>query len=134
MVCSTYRKIKGGCSSHQIRNEVVEELLLDGIQTVTVYARDCEAKFIELVTKKSRQSLTKVCVKQTRIEQAQAASRKLDEIIQKLYEDNIEGKISDERFTKMTANYEEEQHTLSDRVNELKRLIDSRGKESAHQC
>lgn len=48
-----------------------------------------------------------------------------NEIIQRLYEDNIEGKISDERFAKMSANYEEEQRTLSDRVNELKRLIDS---------
>lgn len=51
----------------------------------------------------------------------QAAS----EAIQRLYEDNIEGKISDERFAKMSANYEEEQHTLRNRVNELKRLIDS---------
>jgi len=59
------------------------------------------------------------------LEQAQNRIRKLDEIIQRLYEDNIEGKISDERFAKMSANYEEEQRTLSDRVKELKRLIDS---------
>ena len=37
------------------------------------------------------------------LEQAQTRSRKLDEIIQRLYEDNIEGKISDERFAKMSA-------------------------------
>lgn len=131
MVCSTYRKIKGGCSSHQIRNEVIEELLLDGIQTVTAYARDYETEFIELVTKKSQAELDRSLKDGKReLEQAQSRIRKLDEIIQRLYEDNIEGKISDERFAKMSANYEEEQRTLGDRVNELKRLIESE-KESA---
>jgi len=126
MVCSTYRKIKGGCSSHQIRNEVIEELLLDGIQTVTAYAREHEAEFVELVTKKSQAELERNLKDGKReLEQAQNRIRKLDEIIQRLYEDNIEGKISDERFAKMSANYEEEQRTLSDRVKELKRLIDS---------
>ena len=50
---------------------------------------------------------------------------KLVEIIQRLYEENIEGKLSDERFVKMSANYEEEQRTRGDRLDELKRLIDS---------
>ena len=48
---------------------------------------------------------------------------KLDEIIQRLYEDNLEGKISDERFVKMTASYEAEQHTLEQRVAELRTAI-----------
>jgi len=124
MVCSTYRKIKGGCSSHQIRNEVLEALLLDGIQTVTVFAREHEADFVELVTKKSQAELDKSLRDGKReLEQAQIRIRKLDEIIQRLYEDNIEGKISDERFAKMSASYEEEQHTLESRVAELKKLI-----------
>lgn len=54
MVCSTNRKIKGGCSSHQIRNEVIEQLLLDGIQNVTAYARAHEDEFVEMITKKSQ--------------------------------------------------------------------------------
>lgn len=55
----------------------------------------------------------------------QARIKKLDEIIQKLYEDNIEGKISDERFAKMSANYEAEQQTLESRTQELKEIINS---------
>jgi hypothetical protein len=39
-VCTTYRKIKGGCSSHQIRNVDAEELLLDGIHREMAFARD----------------------------------------------------------------------------------------------
>jgi site-specific DNA recombinase len=130
-VCATYRKIKGGCSSHQIRNAVVEELLLDGIRRVTAFARDCEDEFVEMVTKKTRSELDKSMRDSRReLEQAQARIAKLDEIIQKLYEDNIEGKISDERFTKMTANYEAEQQTLEKRVTELKSIM-TEEKESA---
>ena len=58
-MCATYRKIKGGCSSHQIRNVVVEELLLDGIRRVTSFAREYEDEFVELVTKKTRTALDK---------------------------------------------------------------------------
>lgn len=119
-VCATYRKIKGGCNSHQIRNVVVEELLLDGIRQVTAFARDHEDDFVEMVTKKTRIELDKSLRDDKReLEQSQARISKLDEIIQRLYEDNIEGKISDERFTKMTASYETEQHTLESRVAEL---------------
>ncbi len=52
-VCATYRKVKGGCSSHQIRNVAVEDILLNGIRTITAYAREHEAEFVEMVTKKN---------------------------------------------------------------------------------
>ena len=130
-MCATYRKIKGGCSSHQIRNVVVEELLLDGIRRVTAFARDHEDEFVELVTKKTRIDLDRSMREGKReFEQSQARINKLDDIILRLYEDNIEGKISDERFTKMTANYEAEQYTLECRVAELKSTMTAE-KESA---
>ncbi|MGE5493772.1 MAG: DUF4368 domain-containing protein [Burkholderiales bacterium] len=123
-VCATYRKIKGGCSSHQIRNVVVEELLLDGIRSVTAFAKNYEQEFVELVTKKTRTELDKSLRDSKReLEQSQSRIKKLDEIMQKLYEDNIEGKISDKRFAKMSANYETEQHTLENRVAELKSIM-----------
>ena len=130
-VCATYRKIKGGCSSHQIRNVVVEELLFDGIRRVTAFARDHENEFVEMVTKKTRTELDKSKRDGKReLEQSQARISKLDDIIQRLYEDNIEGKISDERFAKMTVNYEAEQHTLESRVAELQTIM-TEEKESA---
>ena len=95
-VCATYRKVKGGCSSHQIRNVVVEDLLLDGIRNITAYAREHEAEFVKMVTKQKRAEVDRSLRDGKReLEQAQARIRKLDEIIQRLYEDNVEGKISD---------------------------------------
>lgn len=52
-VCATYRKVKGGCSSHQIRNVVVEQLLLQDLQRVTEFARDHEEDFIDHAKEKS---------------------------------------------------------------------------------
>ena len=123
-VCATYRKVKGGCSSHQIRNVVVEELLLDGIRNITAFARDHEDEFVQMVTDKTRAEVNRSLRDDKReLEQAQVRAGKLDDIIQRLYEDNLDGKISDERFAKMTTSYEDEQKTLESRIRELKAAI-----------
>ena len=130
-VCATYRKIKGGCDSHQIRNVVIEEALLDDIRRITAFAKDHETEFIEMVTKKTRTALDRsLRDNKCELEQATQRIRKLDDIIQRLYEDNLEGKISDDRFAKMTANYETEQNALERRVAELRAAI-SAEKETA---
>ena len=123
-VCATYRKVKGGCSSHQIRNVVVEELLLDGIRNITAFARDHEDEFVQMVTDKTRAEVNRSLRDDKReLEQAQVRAGKLDDIIQRLYEDNLDGKISDERFAKMTTSYEDEQKMLESRIRELKATI-----------
>lgn len=132
-VCATYRKIKGGCSSHQIRNVVVEELLLDGIRKITAFARDHGDEFVQMVTDKTRAEVNRSLRDDRReLEQAQTRAGKLDGIIQKLYEDNIDGKISDERFSKMSANYEEEQKTLESQIKELKAAINAEAENAAN--
>ena len=89
---------------------------------MTAYASDHEADFVELITKKSQAELDRSLRDGKReLEQAQARIHRLDEIIQRLYEDNVEGKIPDERFVKMSASYEEEQKGLESRVSELKK-------------
>ena len=93
---------------------------------MTAFAREHEDEFVDMVTKKKRTEVDRSLRDGKReMEQAQARIRKLDEIIQHLYEDNLEGKISDERFVKLSENYENEQKTLEARVTELRRLIAS---------
>ena len=111
-------------TDYRYHNEVIEQILLDQLQTLTTYAREHEADFVELITKKSQAELDRSLRDGKReLEQAQTCIRKLDEIIQRLYEDNVEGKICDERFAKMSTSYEEEQKSLESRVAELKKLI-----------
>ncbi|MDD6514873.1 MAG: recombinase family protein [bacterium] len=127
MVCATYRKKgKSVCPSHQIRNSVIEQLLLEDLQRVTAYARNHEDEFLRLVTRNSEKALDRElrdCRKE--YEQAKARIAKLDTLIQRIYEDNVEGKISDERFAKLSANYETEQAQLQGRVEELQRFFDN---------
>ena len=85
-----------------------------------------EDEFGELITKKSRAEGDRSLRDGKReLEKSQVRINKLGEIIQRLYEDNIEGKISDECFTKMSENYEVEQTTLECRVTELREMIAS---------
>lgn len=132
-VCATYRKVKGGCTSHQIRNVVVENALLLSIRRICSYASEHEEEFVQMITKKTQDELNKSLRDSKReLEQSQTRIRKLDDIIQHLYEDNIEGKISDERFVTMSASYEAEQQTLRNRVSELKSLIASEKENSSN--
>ena len=61
--------------------------------------------------------------KRRELDKAQKRIREIDSIIQKLYEDNLDGKISDERFARMTATYEQEQKELEARVLNLPDII-----------
>lgn len=123
-VCSTYRKRKGICTSHQIRSAVVEKLLLESIREITGLAHEREDEFVRLVMKKSRAASDR-SLRENRRELEQAHSRidRLDGIIQRLYEDNLEGRISDERFARMSVSYETEQRALETRAAELRTLL-----------
>ena len=123
-VCATYRKQKGKCTSHQIRNVQVEQILLAEINRMLEFVRERESEFVELLTKKNEKDLSRQLRDSTReLEQAMQRITKLDSIIQRLYEDNLDGKISDERFFKMTATYEQEQKDLEGRVATLREII-----------
>ena len=124
-VCATYRKNKGGCSSHQIHNVQVEEILLRELKRITTFAREREDEFVSLVTQQNEKELNRQLRESSaELNRAEERIRQLDTIITKLYEDNISGKISDERFAKMSASYETEQKGLESRVSILRSFID----------
>lgn len=102
----------------------MEKILLQSIRQMTDYAREHESEFVEMVVNKSQAEINKSqCSNRREIDQANKRMTKLDTIIQKLYEDNVEGKISDEHFMKMSASYEEEQKALKNRIAELENEI-----------
>jgi DNA invertase Pin-like site-specific DNA recombinase len=124
-VCATYRKVKGGCSSHQIRNVVVEQLVKEDLRKVLAFAKEREAEFIRIVTNNSEKELAKeLRLNQKEYEQSRVRISAIDKIIQKLYEDKVLGNISEERFHKMSADYETEQKTLETRTSVLKKALD----------
>lgn len=89
-VCSSYRNVRGGYTNHFIRNVAIEKILLDSLRDVTAYVKDHEDEFVEMVAKKSKAEVEKTLHDTKKeLEQAQSRICKLDNIIQKLYEDNI---------------------------------------------
>ena len=104
---------------------VIEEFLLSGIREITAYVRGHENEFVEMITKKSKAETDRGLREAKReLDQSLTRIRKLDDIIQKLYEDNVDGKISDERFMKLSETYENEQTELTDRIKELQDYIE----------
>ena len=122
--CASYRKGQGLCSPHQIHNVQVEEILLRQLKSITAYARSHETEFVELVTKQNENELNRLMRNSNKeLVQAKERIKKLDSIMQRLYEDNLDGKISDDRFSRMSATYETEQKQLETRVSELETAI-----------
>ena len=125
-VCGTYKRRRGECSAHYIRSTVLETLVLDNLQKVIAYVRDYENDFVQQVTEnKAAEQMQMLSVSKRQMEQQMRRIAEIDNIIKRLYEDNLNGKLSDSRFSKMSADYEQEQRTLENSNAELKCMVDT---------
>ena len=98
---------------HYIRNVVVERIVLENLKEVIRYVSNYEDEFVRMVMDADvRQKNRELAQKKKRLAELQKRIGELDTIFQRIYEDNIVGKLSDERFMKMSKGYEEEQRTL----------------------
>jgi len=132
-ICSRYRKHMGEeqCTPHSIKEVVLDEIILEEIRKATYYERAKTKEFVEFINKKSSsENRRELTAKTNELGKLEKRNTELNALFKRLYEDNLEGKITDERFAKMTANYEAEQHTLELSVAELRTAI-SAEKETA---
>ena len=124
--CSSYRKQrKRTCTSHQITVKAVEALLLKDLRMTIRFAKSQKQTFLQILQnnadEKDKQEL-KESLKE--LSTAEERIKALDKIIQNLYEDKVAGKISEERYVKLSDTYETEQAALTERVKTLKTEID----------
>ena len=112
--CSNYKGNRGTCqSTHYIRVDFLEQVVLGEIRRLTKFASRYEDAFVKAVIGYSQQAATtQKQLKQKELNGLLARDREIDSIIEHLYEDNIAGKLSDERFMKMSKKYEQEQSEL----------------------
>lgn len=108
--CSSYRKNSDICSAHYIREKVVEQLVLESMQRimldVQVFEKEFARKQMVCYTEDKKKQLA---AKRRELERAQKRITEIDVLIQKIYEDNASGKLSDERYMTLSTSYEEEQ-------------------------
>lgn len=124
--CSNYRGNRGTCSStHYIRVDFLEQVVLGEIKRLTKYAVHYENQFLEAVMGSSQKSAeAEHKRKQKELAAAQARDNELDGLFERIYEDNLSGKLSDERFAKMSQRYEAEQAELAEKMKLLRHEID----------
>ena len=121
-ICSRYRKHMGEekCTPHMIRETVLDEIVLEEINKTLYYARTKTQEFAEYISKKSSSQLRKeINLKSDELVQSQKRVNELKSLFKRLYEDNVLGRISDEQFRTLSANYMDEQKTLEAKIPEL---------------
>lgn len=119
--CSGYRKPIDGCENpHYIQKSALIEIVSSKLrQTIQEVHFDQEA-FLKKLKRQSQAEFSKDSKRQQlQLQKDEHRSKEIDNIIQKLYEDNLLGKISDERFVKLSQTYEEEQHQLQTSISDL---------------
>ena len=124
-ICSTHRVNKDKCSGHYIREVVLEREVWKHVQEVISVVTRYEAYFRSEMEQKLRlQSEEKLRVAKKRMVQAEKRIGELDRLFLRSYEDNVSGKIDDERFAMMNRNYTEEQKKLKEEVISLQQEIE----------
>ena len=125
--CSKYKNTSSkSCTSHTIREHILKELVLENIKQVLSYIRSYEDLFIKQKLETSLEEQKKIdSINKKLLSQYEKRIKDIDNLIQHIYEDNISGKITDERFTILSLNYEKEQKELKSKVKELANKLDT---------
>ena len=123
--CSRYKSNTGDCTMHFIREETLKLFVLQRIFDVTALFFDDAMAFEETAKKQHFQEAEKEAKKRKReIAQAEKRSAELDRIFKRIYEDDISGTISHERFLKLSTDYEAEQRELTEQVKTWREVVE----------
>ena len=124
-VCANYRSNTGSCSAHFIRAVVLEELVWMHMKAVIFYVTRYEKHFRAVMEQRLRMSSEEAirgC--KTQLAQAERRLAELDRLFIRIYEDNVSGRITDERFSLMSKTYEDEQAQLKVDIHRLRQEIE----------
>ena len=130
--CSNYKGNRGTCTStHYVRVDFLEEVVLGEIRRLTKFASLYEDEFVKAVIGHSQQAeQTDRKLKEKELRTLLARDEELDGLFERIYEDNVSGKLSDDRFAKMSRRYEDEQKELSEKIKKLRSEIEKQSSRS----
>ena len=130
--CSNYKGNRGTCTStHYVRVDFLEEVVLGEIRRLTKFASLYEDEFVKAVIGHSQQAEQKDRkLKEKELKTLLARDEELDGLFERIYEDNVSGKLSDDRFAKMSRRYEDEQKELSEKIKKLRSEIEKQSSRS----
>ncbi|MBQ8164308.1 MAG: recombinase family protein [Clostridia bacterium] len=124
--CSAYRKSSDECSAHFIREKVVMETVLESMRRILLNVQAFEKEFarkqMECYSEDKKRELSE---KRRELNKTKKRIAEIDGLIQKLYEDNAIGKISDERYATLSMSYEEEQQKLKTALPDMENYLET---------
>ena len=129
-ICGSYKKRTADCTAHFIRTDLLTAGVTENLRKGTQYAAKHEARFMKLLTEQNEDgSKRRNAAKKKELEAAEKRIAELSAIFKRLYEDSVAGRISDERFTELSADYEAEQKELKEKAavlqGELSRTLEA---------
>ena len=123
--CSNYKSGRGSCTVHFIRDVVLEKIVFEAISSLADFVKCHESVFLYMLAKKTNAMRQK---EHKRLEQAVEQGTKriveIDRLIEKVFEQNAIGVLSDERFSKMLQSYEKEQKALTQEVADSRQTLE----------
>ena len=127
--CSNNNSSRGTClSTHYIRVDFLEQVVLAEIRRLTRFASRYESDFVKAVMGQSQQAVAREReYREKELNKLRARDKELDKLFERLYEDNVSGKISDERFNRMSASYETEQMELAESMKRIQTELEKCG-------
>ena len=130
--CSNYKGNRGSCTStHYVRVDFLEQVVLGEIRRLTKFASLYEDEFLNAVIGHSQQAaVTDRKLKEKELKTLLARDEELDGLFERIYEDNVSGKLSDDRFAKMSRRYEDEQKELTEKIKKLRSEIEKQSSQA----
>jgi hypothetical protein len=130
--CSAYLQYRE-CTAHYLRLDALEEVILQNLREAIAYVARYESDFIrEASDANEKERDRKLAKVKDELRKAESRIAELDNIIKHLYEDNIGGKLTDDRFVKLSRDYELEQDDLKSSVECKRRELKEREKNSVN--
>ena len=123
--CSNYKDGRGTCQIHYIRDVVLERIVLEAISSLADFVKCHEAVFLYMLAKKTNAIQQKEYKRlEQSVEQSSKRIAEIDRLLEKVFEQNASGVLSDERFSKMLQSYEKEQKALTQEVAESRQTLE----------
>ena len=124
-ICGNYKRRVKNCTAHFIRTDLLTAGVTANLRKVTDYAARHEKQFMKLLIEQNEDGgKRRNAARKKELDAAEKRIAELSAIFKRLYEDNVNGKISDERFMELSADYEQEQRELKDRAAALQAELD----------
>ena len=128
--CSSFRKDTDTCSMHYIREKVIYDLVLEDMKRVFFFVTAYEKEFAQMqLDNFSIEKEKELSLRKRELEKSKKRIKEIDTLIQKLYEDNALGKLSDERYATMSISLETEQKELKETVPRIEEELNSKTNE-----